>query len=208
LLKELQSFMLKIRNFNRGVNRLHHIEIRRPTADDKEELNHFFSKVIIDTFEKEGLSELHEDLENEMKEKKQFLESDLGSNGETRHFLLAIDKNQNKIVGSIAYGPANELINTCTEGALKDLIEIGTVFVHPEYQRRGIGTLLLNVMLLTLQNKGIKEFCLDSGYTSAQQVWQKKFGEPDYLMKDYWGKGSDHMIWKKSLNDVSIVFSV
>lgn len=50
-----------------------------------------------------------------------------------------------------------------------------------------------------------KEFCLDSGYTNAQKVWKKKFGEPDYLLKDYWGEGFDHMIWRGRTNDGVVV---
>jgi hypothetical protein len=56
-------------------------------------------------------------------------------------------------------------------------------------------------MYLTLQNRGIEEFCLDSGYLSAQKIWRKKFGEPDYLLKDYWGEGYNHMIWRIKVRD-------
>lgn len=180
------------------------VEIRRPRAEDIEELNQFFSKVIRDTFDREGLSELLDDMKDEIESKKQYLKTDLDSNGENRYFLIALYENE--IVGSIEYGPVSELITTCTEGAYRDDIEIGTVFVHPDYQRRGLGTLLLNLMLLTLQNRGINEFCLDSGYKNAQKVWKKKFGEPDYLLKDYWGAGSDHMIWKRTTNDRTLLF--
>ncbi len=180
------------------------VEIRRPRAEDIEELNQFFSKVIRDTFDRQGLSELLDDMKDEIESKKQYLKTDLDSNGENRYFLIALYENE--IVGSIEYGPVSELITTCTEGTYRDDIEIGTVFVHPDYQRRGLGTLLLNLMLLTLQNRGINEFCLDSGYKNAQNVWTKKFGEPDYLLKDYWGAGSDHMIWKRTTNDRSLLF--
>jgi GNAT superfamily N-acetyltransferase len=173
-------------------------EIRRPQAEDCEELNQFFRIVITDTFGREGLSHLKEDIETEIATKNQFLKNDLESNGEKRYFWLAIDKYTDRIIGTIEYGPASELINVCTEGALKNVIEIGTVFVLPNFQKQGIGTVLLNVMLLTLQNKGIKEFCLDSGYSSAQRIWKMKFGAPDYLLRDYWGKGQDHMIWKRN----------
>ncbi|MEH6980246.1 GNAT family N-acetyltransferase, partial [Bacillus pseudomycoides] len=107
----------------------------------------------------------------------------------------------------IEFGPSSKLINNCTDGALKDLYEIGTVFVLPNYQRRGIGNLLLNAIFLTLLDKGIKEFCLDSGYTNAQEIWKKKFGEPNFLLKDYWGEAYDHMIWRKCINDIPIIFS-
>lgn len=180
------------------------VEIRRPRAEDIEELNQFFSKVIRDTFDREGLSELLDDMKDEIENKKQYLKTDLDSNGENRYFLIAFYENE--IVGSIEYGPVSELITTCTEGAYREDIEVGTVFVHPDYQRRGLGTLLLNLMILTLQNRGINDFCLDSGYKNAQKVWKKKFGEPDYLLKDYWGAGSDHMIWKRTTNDRSLLF--
>lgn len=186
---------------------MYDVEIRRPRIEDNEELNQFFSIVIKDTFAKEDLSELLDDIENEIENKKQYLKCDFDSNGKNRYFLIALDKHCNKVIGTIEYGPASELINICTDRALKELYEIGTVFVLPDYQRLGIGTLLLNVMFLTLLNRGIKEFCLDSGYTNAQKIWKKKFGEPDYLLKDYWGEGCDHMIWRRCTNDMSIIFS-
>jgi GNAT superfamily N-acetyltransferase len=183
------------------------IEIRRPRIEDIEELNQFFSTTIKDTFAREGLSELLDDIEKEIESKKKYLKCDFNSNGKDRYFLIAVDKKCNKVIGSIEYGPASELINVCTDRVLKELCEVGTVFVLPEYQRRGIGTLLLNVMFLTLLNRGIKEFCLDSGYTNAQKIWKKRFGEPDYVLKDYWGDGYDHMIWKRCVDDMPIIFS-
>ncbi|MEI5907464.1 GNAT family N-acetyltransferase [Bacillus spongiae] len=183
---------------------MQNIEIRRPRSEDSIELNQFFSTVIKDTFAKEGLSEMHDFIENEIENKKQYLKCDLDSNGENRYFLIAIDKNSHKIIGTIACGPASELIISCTGRALKELYEVGTIFIHPDYQKRGIGTLLINELFLTFQNRDIKEFCLDSGYKNAQKVWMKKFGKPDYLLKDYWGEGRDHMIWKKSTHDMAI----
>lgn len=110
-------------------------------------------------------------------------------------------------VGTIEYGPSSDLINSITEGTLKGLYEIGTVFVHPGFQRRGIGSLLLNAMLLTFQSRDIEEFCLDSGYARAQKVWSHILGTPDYCLKNYWGKGSDHMIWKRAVRDIPIKFN-
>lgn len=182
------------------------VEIRRPRIEDNEELKQFFGTVTKDTFAREGLSELLDDIENEIEIKKQYLKYDFVSNGEKRYFLIALDKKCNKVIGTIEYGHASELINICTNGALKGMYEVGTVFVLPDYQRRGVGTLLLNVMFFTLLNRRIKEFCLDSGYTNAQKIWKKKFGESDYLLKDYWGKGFDHMIWRRRINDMSIIF--
>ncbi|PEA55102.1 GNAT family N-acetyltransferase [Bacillus pseudomycoides] len=186
---------------------MYHVEIRRPRIEDIEKINQFFITTIKDTFAGEGLSELLDDIENEIENKKEYLKCDFDSNGKNRYFLIAADTSSNKIIGTIEYGPASELINSCTNKVIKDLPEVGTVFVHPNYQRRGIGNLLLNVLFLTLLSRGIKEFCLDSGYKNAQKVWEKKFGEPDYLLKDYWGDGFDHMIWKRCVHDIPIIFN-
>ena len=172
---------------------MHNIEIRRPRKMDIEKLYQFFKDVIIDTFARENLAELRDDIENELNCKMDYLKSDFTSDGKNRYFLLAVEGE--KIVGTIEYGPASDLIDRCTSGELKVWDEVGTVFVHPHYQGQGIGNLLLEEMMRTLQMKGIKEFCLDSGYTVAQKIWKKKFGEPAYLLKDFWGIGNDHMIW-------------
>lgn len=184
------------------------IEIRRPRIDDKEKLHLFFQLVITDTFEKEGILDLQEDINKELRTKRQLLKDDFDSEGKNRYFLLAIDTATNEAIGSIEYGSSSELIQSCTKGKYKNFVEIGTVFVHPVYQRRGIGSLLLNAMLLSLQSRGITDYCLDSGYSSAQQIWKRKFGEPNYFLLNYWGEGSHHMIWKRSTNDTICSYEI
>jgi len=170
------------------------IEIRRPITENINELHQFFKTVITDTFHNEGIGDQLEDLEAEIESKKAYLARDLKSNGEDRFFLLALKRE--KIIGTIEFGAASDLICKCTDNALKEMNEVGTVFVDPDYQGMGIGNLLLKSMYRTLQNNGIEEFCLDSGYARAQNIWKKKFGEPAYLLEDYWGEGYHHMIWK------------
>lgn len=184
------------------------VAVRRPNLNDVDELYLFFRIVITNTYKNEGLSQSLDDIENEINSKKQYLKSDFDSNGEGRYFLLAIDTSNDKIIGTIEIGPASTLINSCTGGVLKNLYEIGTVFILPEYQRKGIGSLLLHTMFLTLLSRGITEYCLDSGYKNVQSIWTKKFGKPSYVLKDYWGESSDHMIWKKSLHDTPIIFEL
>ncbi|MEK4979326.1 GNAT family N-acetyltransferase [Bacillus sp. FSL K6-6540] len=183
-----------------------HVEIRRPNPSDTKAMEHFFRVVITDTFAKEGLADLSEDVEQEIETKKRCLNADIATNGEQRYFLIGLI--DNSVVSSIEFGPSNALIRKSSNGVLRDVVEIGTVFVHPDYQQQGIGSLMLHIMYLTLLNKGITEFCLDSGYTRAQKVWKKKLGEPDYVLQDHWGRGVDHMIWRRRMTDVPIVFSI
>lgn len=176
------------------------IQICRPKLEEEGSISEFFRIVLKDTFEKNNILHLTETFDNEIRDKRRILREDFESNGEVRFFLIA--KEGDKVVGSIEYGPSNDLIVSCTNGELKELFEIGTVFVHPQYQKRGIGNLLLKEIYIELQKKGNQEFCLDSGYKTAQKIWIKKFGEPTYHLKDYWEKDADHMIWKVSLADV------
>lgn len=47
--------------------------IRRPKAADIDELNNFFRTVITDTFHKEGIGDLQEDMEEEIEAKNRYL---------------------------------------------------------------------------------------------------------------------------------------
>ena len=176
------------------------IEISRVKIEDRESINEFFERVLIDTFRMNDISGLVDTLNDEIEDKRRCLDQDFESEGNDRCFLIAKDKNL--VIGSVEYGPANELILSCTNGELKELNEIGTVFVHPDYQRKGIGSQLLISMLLEMKRRGIEEFCLDSGYKIAQGIWTKRLGKPEYHLIDYWGKHADHMIWRKNIDEV------
>ncbi len=175
------------------------IVIRTPELTDRVALHGFFRLVIEDTYHREGIDHLVDNLEEEIRYKKSLLQRQ----GTERFFLLA--EKDSQIIGTIEYGPASELIMDLTNGAYRGLPEIGTVFVHPDHQRIGVGSLMVNAMLLILLGRGVEVFCLDSGYTRAQAVWKKRFGEPDHRFTDYWGEGMDHMIWKRSVRS-QIVF--
>lgn len=178
---------------------MQNFEIRRPRKEDAESINDFFHVVINDTYAKEGLGDRLKDIQDEIETKKEFLQSDLSQALNHRHFLIAL--NEGKIIGTIEFGSPNEIIRNLPGDPYKELLEIGSLFVHPGYQGRGIGSKLLHAMFMTLKEQGVEEFCLDSGYTKAKQIWRKKFGEPAYLLKDYWGQGFDHLIWHVRVSD-------
>jgi GNAT superfamily N-acetyltransferase len=123
----------------------------------------------------------------------QLLMKDLQSNGKDYYFILAVVDDQ--IIGTAGFGPSGEMIREMTNGALASVLEIGSLYVHPDYQGKGVGSGLIDAILEIFRNQKIEEFCLDTGFPTAQKVWIKKFGKPTTWLKDYWGKGSDHMIW-------------
>ncbi len=182
------------------------LEVKRPGAEDVQKLHRFFKYVLEHTYSQEGIRHDTKRLDKEIEEKKTFLKEDMASKGEDKYFLIALAGSE--ILGTVECGPATPTVIECTDGELKDLTEVGTVFVHPDYQGRGVGTLMLNMICLTLLGRGIKEFCLDSGFKNAQRVWKRKFGEPVYTARDYWGKGFDHMVWRKPIGELPIVFKM
>jgi GNAT superfamily N-acetyltransferase len=176
------------------------IKIRRPVCEDIARLNDFFRMVITDTFIKEGIGGLSEGMEKEIESKKEYVQQDFSSRGEGRYFLLA--EAEGRLIGTVEFGPASRLILEHTNQGYSHLFEVGTVFVHPACQGQGIGSRLLSSLYPVFHEKGIKEFCLDSGYKRAQEIWKRKFGQPDVVMKDYWGGGAHHMIWKPRAEDL------
>jgi len=168
--------------------------IRRPRIDELDSILEFFELVLKDTFEMNGISDLKELLDEEILDKDRCIKQDFMTNGIDRFFLLA--EYQDKIIGSIEYCIANDLLNSCTNHELEGMLEIGTVFVHPEYQGQGVGPLLLYSIFKELDNRAVEEICFDSGYKTAQKIWCKKFGTPQYLLENYWGEGSHHMVWR------------
>lgn len=60
---------------------------------------------------------------------------------------------------------------------------------------KGVGSALICSMIKYIHELGVEQFCLNSGYKHAQKKWLRKFGEPYKIVKDYWGKDFDHMVW-------------
>ncbi len=171
-------------------------EIRAPRGEEAELLATFFKRVIEDTIEKEKI-ELAYFMEKEVGDKMELLGKYLTCEDEKRIFLVAWYRG--RIVGTISYAPCNESVVEILGKELKDAGEIGTVYVDPEYQRRGIGSALFSAICVELVERGIKSFYLDSGYRRAQKYWREKLGDPMRVVKDYWDKGADHMIWYKKI---------
>ncbi len=171
-------------------------------GDDREALRAFWTTCITEAFKVEGIED-EAFIKEEIAEKMSLLDHSLSGKDGRYHFLIG--KMASEIVGSIGYVPAGEAILKLTGETCLEMGEIGTVFVRPNFKGRGVGTKLMNAMLLFLMGKGIQSFCLDSGYGSAQKVWTHKFGAPVVTAKNFWGEGLDHMVWIQKIEDLKIV---
>lgn len=167
--------------------------IEKAVLADEAQICSFFELMLIDTFKQNDIWEMQALLHEEIKEKCRFIHESLTEHHTQRYFLVA--KFDDKIIGTIASGPANNDILEGSGGQCEGWQEIGTVFVHPNYQGIGVGHLMIQAIEQWLKNQGICHYSLDSGYKLAQKTWTKRYGEPTYLLKDHWAEGADHMIW-------------
>lgn len=175
------------------------LTISKLTSGDRSAANRIFEISITDAFEQEGLGDLREDIDQEIEGKKELLKSAICGTNPGTFFLLA--SVEGEAAGTISFGPCGEDIRVCTGGRLNRVGELGSLYVLPQYQNRGIGSALIRSMAGWLNEQEIGQFCLDSGYTRAQQKWLRKFGEPYVNVPDYWGPGNPHMVWLCKVKD-------
>ncbi len=174
--------------------------IRRPQLTDLPELDVFFERMIPLSYAENGIVGFDEDMAIEIGVKKAKIRGDLASDGQDYHFLLA--ECEGCIVGTIAFGPTNELLNKTSGGRTRELKEIGCLLILREYQGQGIGMQLVCAILHALAAQGHARCCLDCGYKKAQQMWLRKLGSPHYCLENYWENGIDHFAWDFSLAEM------
>ncbi|WP_340401159.1 GNAT family N-acetyltransferase [Paenibacillus sp. FSL H8-0079] len=172
------------------------------TRTDAEAACQVFETTIPAAFEQEGIGSLLDDIQHEIAHKRALIHTALqpDHNKEANVFFL-VAKMDDVIVGTISYVPCGAEIRECAEGRLNKIGELGSLYVLSDVQGQGIGSALILALVTELQRLGIQQFCLDSGYRIAQQKWQHKFGEPYVVAKNYWGEGTDHMVWLCRVQD-------
>ena len=172
---------------------MNHLSIAKPAKEDTQAAFDVFEASIIDAFEKEGLGDLTNDMACEIDSKKNLLTSSLENANSGISFLVA--KMNGRLIGTISFGPCGSEIKKLTRGKLESIGELGSLYVLPGFQGKGVASALIHSMMQRLHQFGIEQFCLDSGYMHAQKKWLRKFGKPYHIAKDYWGKDRHHMIW-------------
>jgi GNAT superfamily N-acetyltransferase len=183
----------------RVMNKINKLTISTFTGADAEATVSFFKASISNTFEQEGVGHLQEDIKQEIEKKRKLVLASLDPMNLDTYFLIA--KVDETIVGAVSFGPCGEDIQSCTEHQLDAVGELGSLYVLPSYQGQGLGSALIKEMLNVLQEQGIHQFCLDSGYKRAQARWLRKFGDPYKVIKDYWGPDTVHMVWLCNVSD-------
>lgn len=169
------------------------VTISEMTEIDRESAYRVFEVTVPDTFKKEGFGALNKLMRSVIDHKKSMIDQSLDEENPDTLFLTA--KIADEVIGAISFGPCSEDITKCSGGRLDSTGELGSLFILPQHQGKGVGSMLIQALLTRLLESGIEEFCLYSGFKEAQRIWLKKFGEPFITVNDYWGKSVHNMIW-------------
>jgi len=165
------------------------IEITIPNIKNDKEISNLFSTVISHTFRKEKIFNpivLQKELKFQILNFRNCMEDN-----ENIFYVAQIN---DTIVGTISCGKRNDIIKENTDIA-ENIFEIRSVYVLPKYHGKGIGSMMFNKILSILKDANAKNYCLDSGYSLAQNFWSKKLGSPYKTIENYWGKNLHHKIW-------------
>ncbi|MBP9700400.1 GNAT family N-acetyltransferase [Candidatus Woesebacteria bacterium] len=174
------------------------VTISRPSLRDTEDLSALISNVTTDAFRRENIILSDPNiLKNEFDRKLRDFQTDLATKGEQEYFLIA--KSREKIVGCISFGAVTETLKEYFPEAGENSFEIKHLLVLPEYQTQGIGTTLFTSIVNELKKRKAVTYFLDSGFKTAQEYWTKRIGKPTLVLNDYFGKGQNFMLWKRSL---------
>jgi len=174
-----------------------------PLANEtNEDLKSFFLSVITDAFYQNDIYGLcSEEIPEQVKKQMKYVAYARKIKGRDISYFVA--KYEGKIIGTIARSkiPSNIFLQKNLSIDFKSAPEVASVYVLPDFQRKGVGSFLFQAMVSKLKKEGFLEFCLDSGYPLAQKFWKKKLGLPEIILKDYWSLGCDHMFWKYFLKE-------
>lgn len=173
--------------------------IERPVGTDLESAYDVFEQSINLAFQREGITD---EAAEEIEYKKELIRRSVQDSDSDMVFLVA--KLGERVIGTISFGPCGDDIRICTNNELDHLGELGSIYILPEFQGKGVASGLIQAMVKHLQSEGVEQFCLDCGLALAQKVWLRKFGAPYVVAKDYWGNGTDHLVWLCNVADYDL----
>ena len=77
-----------------------------------------------------------------------------------------------------------------------DTVEIKSAYIHPEFQKKGIGSDLFNRIIGQIKYTEFKFYSVDNGCISAQAFRRNNIGEPQIVLKNHWRKSCQSAWWK------------
>jgi GNAT superfamily N-acetyltransferase len=155
-------------------------------------------RIVTDGFVEEGI---------DIRKEKKHLDEELRIQFErirehSHHYLLA--QKGKAVIGMIAHlqpcGAVRLAMKNLDMGS-PSIREIVAVYVHPDYQRRGIGSRLFSEMLDVLRHDKVEYFSVSTGYKKGRAFWTKKLGRVSELLPAYYN-GHPCSVWIRKVSDI------
>ena len=118
----------------------------------------------------------------------------------TRDSIEALINDENKTALK-AYVDDGSVIAYVGASYVLDEAEIGNICVLPGYRGRGVGKALLNALMDELKSRGVTVVFLEveSDNSNAVALYEKGGFVQYNTRKNYYGEGSDAMLYRRSL---------
>ncbi|WKA53099.1 GNAT family N-acetyltransferase [Planococcus shixiaomingii] len=169
------------------------MKFRKVSAQDIIKTDHLFYHCLTDLLTREKITE-EGLLEHEVDRLQKAVQESLAN--QDKPFFIA--EQDEEIIGTIALYPPGPMITSALP-TVTGSYEVACVYVHPEYQRQGVGKFLFQNIIQELRLRGHTAFFLDAGFSSSQKYWEDVLGEPSCVVENYWGLGKHHLVWKREL---------
>lgn len=138
-----------------------------------------------------------ETIEDEITEIKEALERSVGENPDRSYIVAELG---GEVVGVMGLTVPNELMRQHAQ--TDNPVEIVNAFVRRDLRGAGVGGKLLDNVFEQARIGSFDEVIVNSGPRYKDTAWSfydKKFGTPRAILKDYYGAGRDAPFWSKVL---------
>lgn len=174
------------------------LQICKLESSDIPEVRLLIELVIRDSFIQQGVDIVKQ--QAKLEEQIAFVTSKLDQ-PQDEDFIFFTARQQSKIVGLMGIGSLTAPVKLALaklQHSETGVIEIMSAYIHPEFQGQGIGTKLLQTILVHLKHSQYTTFALDTGYLKAKEFWTRRLGNPSVCLDKYWGK-ADCWVWVREI---------
>lgn len=110
---------------------------------------------------------------------------------------LIVDSNKKCLVASLH----GEVVGYVGAESVLDESNIGNIVTHKDYRGRGFASVLMEILLYDLKNRGIKKVFLEVEHDNVPAIaLYEKYGFVRYgYRRDYYGQGKDAVLMSREL---------
>ena len=127
------------------------------------------------------------------------------SNNNKDNVFVAIDQ-KDSAVGIVAMlqteNSQKDILKKAGIMNWEEIVEISMCYVHPKFQKKGIGKRLFRECVKNIQQSSYTKFFLYSGYPASITVWKKLIGKEYTVLTKYFPDKQDCYVWYGNIKEL------